>query len=203
MQHHVLRMQVSFCNAKLAGSKPFEVRENDRDFQAGDTVEFVAVTPNGERVPHDIEGIRYEIPYVLREVGLLPGWVAFTTRKIFEEKNPLRLPRLTSDSPDGNFETMLNFVYGKGGWAHIRSDGETDDVLLTEWTKRQCIAHGCEEFGAETPEDIDAAVCDCAFDYGECPVFLAYTFATQALHLRTRLKMIEDFLTMEAGEGGR
>lgn len=102
------------------------------------------------------------------------------------------MKRLTTDYPDGNFETVLNYVYGKDGVAYLRSDGERDDVPLHEWAKKQCIARGCDEFPGETLEEIDETICDCAFDFPDCPVFLAYTFACQAVHLRDRLKRYED-----------
>lgn len=104
----------------------------------------------------------------------------------------ITVERLTTDAPQGNFETMLNYVYSKDGIAYIRSDGKNDDVPLHEWARRECVARGCDEFQGESFEEIDEAICDCAFDYGDCPIFLAYTFACQACHLRDRLKKYED-----------
>ena len=110
------------------------------------------------------------------------------------------MKRLTTDTPDGNFETMLNFVFGKDGWAHIRHDGSEGTVPLTQWAKAQCILHGCAEFPAETPEEIDEEICDClTMDFPDCPIALAYGFAVQACHLRDRLKMYEDVLFAEDG----
>lgn len=103
------------------------------------------------------------------------------------------MKRLTTDTPDGNFETMLNLIFGKDGWAHIRHDGEEGTVPLTQWAKAQCILHGCGEFFAETPREIDEEISDClTMDFPDCPVALAYGFAVQACHLRDRLKMYED-----------
>lgn len=96
---------------------------------------------------------------------------------------------------------MLNYVYGKDGFAHIRSDGEKDDVPLTAWAKAQCLQRGCDEFPGETPEEIDEALCDCQMDCPECPIALAYCFACQAVHLRDRLKRYEDILFDEEGRG--
>ena len=110
------------------------------------------------------------------------------------------MKRLTTDTPDGNFETMLNLVFGKDGWAHIRTDGEEGAVPLTQWAKAQCILHGCGEFSAETPEEIDEEICDCLMmDFPDCPIALAYGFAVQACHLRDQLKMYEDVLFAEDG----
>lgn len=107
------------------------------------------------------------------------------------------MKRLTTDSPDGNFETMMNFVYGKDGWAYIRHDGEHSDVRLTGWAKRQCMLRGCDEVLAETPEEIDQRLCDCMMDGPICPIAMAYCFASQAVHLRSRLKMHEDAMPIE------
>lgn len=110
------------------------------------------------------------------------------------------MKRLTTDTPDGNFATMLNLVFSKDGWAHIRTDGEEGTVPLTQWAKAQCILHGCGEFSAETPEEIDAEISDCLMmDFSDCPIALAYGFAVQACHLRDRLKMYEDVLFAEDG----
>lgn len=110
------------------------------------------------------------------------------------------MKRLTTDTPSGNFETMLNFVYGKDGWAYIRHDGEHEDVLLTDWAKRQCKLHGCDEPFAEPPEEIDAQLCDCMMDSPICPVAMAYCFASQAVHLRSRLAAYEDTMPLERAQ---
>lgn len=110
------------------------------------------------------------------------------------------MKRLTTDTPDGNFETMLNLVFGRDGWAHIRTDGEEGAVPLTQWAKAQCILHGCGEFSAETPQEIDEEISDCLMmDFPDCPIALAYGFAVQACHLRDRLKMYEDIFFADDG----
>ncbi|MBD5151276.1 MAG: hypothetical protein HDT16_01995 [Oscillibacter sp.] len=108
------------------------------------------------------------------------------------------MKRLTTDNPSDNFETMLNFVYGKDGWAHIRHDGENADVPLTEWARKRCSKEGCMEL-PERPEDLDAEICDCAMLFPDCLIALAYCFASQAVHMRDRLKMYEDVLFAEDG----
>ena len=109
------------------------------------------------------------------------------------------MKRLTTDALDGNFETVLNFVYGKNGWAYIRHDGEHEDVMLTDWAKRQCKLRGCDEVLTETPEEIDERLCDCMMDGPICPIALAYCFASQAVHMRDRLKKYEDVFFAENG----
>ena len=110
------------------------------------------------------------------------------------------MKRLTSDTPSGNFETILNFVYGKDGWAYIRHDGEHENVLLTDWAKRQCLLRGCDEVMEETAEDVDQWLCDCMMDEPICPIAMAYCFASQAVHLRSRLKMYEDAMPLERAQ---
>lgn len=102
------------------------------------------------------------------------------------------MKRLTTDTPSGNFETALNFVYGKDGWAYIRHDGEHEGVRLTDWAKCQCKLQGCDEVWTETPEEIDQQLSDCMMDSPICPVAMAYCFASQAVHLRSRLAAYED-----------
>lgn len=109
------------------------------------------------------------------------------------------MKRLTTDAPEGNFETMLNFVFGQDGWAHIRHDGDTENVPLTRWAKEQCLHRGCVDFLESTPEEIDEALCDCMMSFTACPIAFAYCFASQAVHLRSRLKLYEDILYAEDG----
>lgn len=110
------------------------------------------------------------------------------------------MKRLTTDTPDGNFETSLNFVYGKDEWAYIRHDGEHEDVMLIDWAKRQCLLRGCDEVLAETTEKIDQQLCDCMMESPICPIALAYCFASQAVHLRSRLKMYENTIPLERAQ---
>lgn len=104
------------------------------------------------------------------------------------------MKRLTTEEPQGNFETMMNYVYSKDGWAYIRHDGVHEDVPLTQWARRQCAARGCadEDLPGDTPEEIDEALCGCMMDCPDCPIALAYCFSSQAVHLRDRLKRYED-----------
>lgn len=109
------------------------------------------------------------------------------------------MKRLTTDTPDGAFQTMMNYVYGNNGWACIRSDGEHDGVPLTTWAKKQCALQGCDGLQAQTEQEIDSVICECMMDVPDCPIALAYCFASQAVHLRSRLKQYEDILFNEDG----
>lgn len=112
-----------------------------------------------------------------------------------EKERMVDMERLTSDTPQENFETMMNFVFSRDGWAHIRHDGEREDVPLTEWAKEQCLNRDCTYMkGLTIAKEIDDTLCDCLMDGDGCPVALSYCFACQASHLRDRLKAIEDIL---------
>ena len=102
------------------------------------------------------------------------------------------MDKLVTDKPQGNFSFILNYVFSRDGQAYIRTDEDGNGVLLTEWMKAQCIAHGCTELEDVNVEDIDEIISDCAFDFDNCPLFVLYTCACQAVHLRDRLRLYED-----------
>ena len=102
------------------------------------------------------------------------------------------MDKLVTDNPQGNFSFILNYVFSRDGQAYIRTDEDGNGVLLTEWMKAQCIAHGCTELEDVNVEDIDEIISDCAFDFDSCPLFVLYTCACQAVHLRDRLRLYED-----------
>ena len=76
-KRHELKILDKFADDVLIGYKNFEIRENDRGFQKGDTVEFTCVDKAGIEMPHEINKKRYEITYVLNGWGLKDGYVVF------------------------------------------------------------------------------------------------------------------------------
>ncbi len=108
------------------------------------------------------------------------------------------MKRMTTDKPRNNFETMLNFVHGRDGWAHIY-DEDGREVNLITWALNQCHERGCDDFPCKTLEDYDESLCSCMEDFASCPIAMAYCFASQAVHLRSRLKMYEDIFFTEDG----
>jgi hypothetical protein len=73
MATHELKTWPTYWDAVARGEKLFEVRENDRFFQAGDTVELIRLTDDRSSAPYDMElmppndnGYRAERPRKLR-----------------------------------------------------------------------------------------------------------------------------------------
>lgn len=109
------------------------------------------------------------------------------------------MKRMTAEVPQDNFETMLNFVHGKDGWAHIY-DADGKEINLITWALNHCHDRGCDDFQCETLEEYDEAISSCMVDFMNCPIAMAYCFASQACHLRSRLKLYEDTLFDKTGK---
>lgn len=74
---HELKILPHYFEEVLVGSKTFEVRLNDRNFQTGDVVilnEFDAETQS-----YSGRKLTFKIGYVLKDfAGLAEGWVVFS-----------------------------------------------------------------------------------------------------------------------------
>lgn len=107
------------------------------------------------------------------------------------EKSVFELPKMVTDNPQGNFETMLNLIYGKDGWSYIRY-GEKDMPITDFCMKELCPKFGCPEFADQTmtAEEQDELLFDCVFD--GCPVATVYAALSGYGHLRDRLRKHED-----------
>ena len=57
--HHKLKIDEPYLKAKLAGDKMFEIRNNDRGYQKGDTVSYIEYNYATPSIEHT-----YEITYV-------------------------------------------------------------------------------------------------------------------------------------------
>lgn len=83
---HNIKILRSFADAVLSGDKNFEVRENDRGYQKGDTVNFTVVDRNGICMSlHKLNAEFFEITYVLSGWGIKDGYVVFGIKRIEEE----------------------------------------------------------------------------------------------------------------------
>ncbi len=81
MKIHELKIWPEFFNQVFLGNKTFEVRENDRDFKAGDRVVLREYDMSEGR--YTGRQIRKEISYVLRGVqgSVIPeGYCVFSIR---------------------------------------------------------------------------------------------------------------------------
>lgn len=79
-QLHKLKLDIAYCDAVLNGDKNFEIRYNDRGYQKGDIIEFIAVK-DGRSITHDINNRTYKITYVINGYGLKDNWVVFGIKK--------------------------------------------------------------------------------------------------------------------------
>lgn len=81
---HKLKILESFADAVASGAKSFEVRKNDRGYNAGDLVQFEAVRDDLLSTAirdHPVSGKTFEITYVLSGWGIESGYVAFGIAK--------------------------------------------------------------------------------------------------------------------------
>lgn len=81
---HTLKILKTFADAKLAGDKLFEIRDNtDRGFQKGDIVRYEVRDEDGWTIEkHPLSRKEFEITYVLHFTGIEPGYVVFGEREI-------------------------------------------------------------------------------------------------------------------------
>jgi len=78
MQTHHIKIQWTFADAVYNGLKTFEIRKNDRGYQAGDRVVFSVIGDNGvDAVAHPLARRPYRITYLLHGWGLQDGYCVF------------------------------------------------------------------------------------------------------------------------------
>lgn len=81
---HKIKIKESFANAVYDGRKTFEIRNNDRGYQAGDKVQFTVLYDSDgcELIGHPLSYHEYEITYVLSGWGIQDGYVVFGIKPI-------------------------------------------------------------------------------------------------------------------------
>lgn len=91
MQTHKLKTWTQFFEPVVAGEKTFEVRRNDRGFNAGDIVRLIEVTGEDGEIPTGRHGETYtptgrevvrRIGYVYAAPPLPPGYVIFSILEV-------------------------------------------------------------------------------------------------------------------------
>ena len=77
MQIHCIKLHRNFADAVHNGLKTFEIRKNDRGYQAGDGFFFTVVDDDGHSVEHPVAQVAYRITYLLHGYGLQDGYCVF------------------------------------------------------------------------------------------------------------------------------
>ena len=94
---HNIKIRLQYADAIIDGRKTFEVRKNDRGYNAGDKVKFDVISDDGELTMyhyplHPLNNAVYEITYVHSGLGLEKDYVVFGLKPIEEEKESLSQP---------------------------------------------------------------------------------------------------------------
>ena len=88
---HEIKIKMSYADAILEGRKNFEVRVNDRGYNAGDKVQYTVVENSGSFTEdarfHNLNKKRYVITYVQSGLGLKEEYVVFGIREVKKEGN--------------------------------------------------------------------------------------------------------------------
>lgn len=75
---HEIKIDRSYADAIADGRKKFEVRLNDRGYNAGDKVKFIVYDGALRYRDHPLNQCVYNITYVHSGLGLKEGYVVFT-----------------------------------------------------------------------------------------------------------------------------
>lgn len=90
MKIHNIKLHEQFCDPVAMGTKPFEVRRNDRGYQAGDYIRFTSIDDVLNKVHHPIDKEIFKITYVLSGWGIEDGFVVLGIKKL-EDRRELAL----------------------------------------------------------------------------------------------------------------
>lgn len=93
--------------------------------------------------------------------------------------------RLTTRTPQNNFENLMNYAYAKDKVAHLRYAGGKENIPLHEYVASLCEEKGCKFTPEEVMED---GLTDCE----DCPIAVLYTLGCQAAENNARLMKYED-----------
>lgn len=82
---HKIKIQESYADAIVEGRKTFEVRLNDRGYNAGDFVQFQVVEQRLSvlcNTTHKLSSMQFVITYVYSGKGLDPEYVVFGIKPV-------------------------------------------------------------------------------------------------------------------------
>ena len=134
---HDLKVWSGFYPALADGTKPFEVRKNDRDFRVGDTL----LLREWNRIMEAYTGnlCRRRVTYLLNapDFGIKPGFVVMGLDRPLNEPQDIQSPRVYTVCPD-----------------FLRPNSDQLDagqyVLYSEWLKlRDLISKPSETGGTQ------------------------------------------------------
>lgn len=81
---HELKIMKQFADAIWDGSKTFEIRKNDRGFNAGDLVRFKCCDYVYDEIDHPINDATFIITYVISGWGIQERYVVFSIEEVCE-----------------------------------------------------------------------------------------------------------------------
>lgn len=87
---HLLKIWKCYADAIIDGRKNFEVRLNDRGYNAGDKIIFNEVC---DCPGHPITNMTFEITYVNSGLGIKPNYVVFGIKKILDSNGVIKYNR--------------------------------------------------------------------------------------------------------------
>jgi hypothetical protein len=96
------------------------------------------------------------------------------------------MQRMTTDTPQTNMETLMNFAYAKDKEVHLTYGDGMEDVTLADYI----VDHAKSDFECAVNRE-DVINGDSCWEC-DCPLAVLNATATQAAELRGRLKKYED-----------
>ena len=93
MTYHCLKLSTRYYDAVDNGTKPFEVRRNDRGFRIGDTIEFMRVDEDGNTIQngkgtndYSVKKITFILTHEDFPQGVSEGYVVLGLTDAFRTK---------------------------------------------------------------------------------------------------------------------
>lgn len=89
---HRIKILDKYADDILSGLKTFEVRKNDRAYQVGDILKFIAVEKDLKVLEkHPINWEEYEVRYIHSGLGMLEGYVVLGIEKVPDSSYNIKL----------------------------------------------------------------------------------------------------------------
>ena len=82
--HHTLKLDKKYWHSVASGTKPFEVRLNDRNYKQGDTITFIDSYSHCLLMPNMVFRITYILKHSEFKEGIQDGYCLFAIAPIEE-----------------------------------------------------------------------------------------------------------------------